>query len=87
LLLGGAAKPLIEFMTPLEIQTYIPPADLELVGDCHIVRGQIFVIAGPPGVGKSRATVALAQAGATGETWFGLKVRKVAMAVRFYAEK
>jgi hypothetical protein len=34
----------------------------------------IFVIAGPPGVGKSRATVALAQAGASGENWFGLQV-------------
>jgi hypothetical protein len=37
-------------------------------------RGSVFVIGGAPGIGKSRATVALAEAGATGLEWFGLKV-------------
>jgi len=72
---GTPRKPLIEFMSPREIQAYVPPKDLVLVGDCHVTRGQVFLIAGPPGVGKSRATVALAQAGATGESWFALPVR------------
>ena len=45
-----------------------------LVGQNHIVRGNVFVLGGPPGVGKSRATVALGEAGATGLDWFGLPV-------------
>ena len=45
-----------------------------LVGDQHITRGSIFIIGGAPGVGKSRAAVALAEAGATSHDWFGLKV-------------
>ena len=45
-----------------------------LVGDEHITRGSIFIIGGAPGVGKSRAAVALAEAGATSHDWFGLKV-------------
>jgi hypothetical protein len=66
---------LIEFKTPSEIQSYVPPPGLVLVGDCHITRGLVFIIAGPPGVGKSRASVALAQAGAKGVgEWFGLRV-------------
>lgn len=51
---------------------YEPPQNLVLVGDHHIVRGDVFVIAGPPGVGKSRATLAFAQAGAIKAAWFGL---------------
>ena len=47
-----------------------------LVGDCHIVRGSISVIGGAPGVGKSRASVALAVAGASGLPWFGLPVHR-----------
>jgi hypothetical protein len=69
-------EPLVEFMTPSQIQSYIPPEGLVLAGDCHIMRGSVCVIAGPPGVGKSRATVALGLAGATGEKWFGLPVRR-----------
>ena len=34
------------------------------------------MIAGPPGVGKSRGSVALAVAGATGNDWFGLPVHR-----------
>jgi hypothetical protein len=44
------------------------------VGDNHITRGSVFVIGGAPVVGKSRASVALAEAGATGYDWFGHKV-------------
>jgi len=68
--------PLIEFMTPLQIKNFVLPPGMMLVGDCHIVRGTVFVIGGPPGVGKSRASVALAEAGATQNAWFGLTIHR-----------
>jgi len=64
----------LEFLRPSELRDYSPPDGIVLVGDCHIVRGNPFVIGGPPGVGKSRAAVALAVAGATGADWFKLPV-------------
>jgi len=72
-----AAPPLlIEFKTPSQLKSFIPPPGIVLAGDCHIVRGSVFVIGGAPGVGKSRASVALAEAGATGHEWFGLTVHR-----------
>jgi hypothetical protein len=62
----------VEFLSPAQLNAYQPPPDLVLGGDNHLVRGSVFVLGGPPGVGKSRATVALAQAGATRSDWFGL---------------
>jgi hypothetical protein len=50
----------IVFLTPDEICAYQVPPDYVLVGDCHLVRGGITLIGGPPGVGKSGALVALA---------------------------
>lgn len=67
-------KPMLEFLSPKEMQAYRPPEGAVLVGANHIVRGAVFVIGGAPGVGKSRASVALAVAGATGQSWFGLSV-------------
>jgi hypothetical protein len=67
-------RPLIEFKSPSQLKNFVPPPGIVLVGDCHIVRGSVFVIGGAPGVGKSRASVALAEAGATGNDWFGLTV-------------
>jgi hypothetical protein len=67
---------LIEFKTPSQLKNFIPPPGIVLVGDCHIVRGLVFVIGGAPGVGKSRAAVALAEAGATGKEWLGLTVHR-----------
>jgi hypothetical protein len=69
-------KSLIEFRSPLALKNFTPPPGLVLVGDCHIVRGSVFVIGGAPGVGKSRAAVALAVAGATRSDWFGLTVHR-----------
>ena len=69
-------RPLIEFRKPSQLKAFVPPAGSVLVGDCHIVRGSVFVIGGAPGVGKSRAGVALAEAGATGFEWFGLTVHR-----------
>jgi hypothetical protein len=74
-----AASPperLIEFRSPLQLKNFAPPPGQVLIGDCHIVRGSVFVIGGAPGVGKSRASVALAQSGATGNDWFGLPVHR-----------
>jgi hypothetical protein len=70
------SNPLIEFRSPLQLKNFTPPPGLVLVGDCHIVRGAVFVIGGAPGVGKSRASVTLAVAGAIGSDWFGLKVHR-----------
>ena len=70
-----APRPLIEFKKPSELKNFIPPPGIILIGDCHIVRGSVFVIGGAPGVGKSRASVALAEAGATAQDWFGLTVQ------------
>jgi len=67
---------LIEFKTPTELKNFVPRAEMVLVGDCHIVSGSTFVIGGPPGVGKSRSSVALAVAGATASEWFGLAVHR-----------
>ena len=64
----------IEFLSPSEIVSYQAPPGIVLVGDQHITRGSIFIVGGAPGVGKSRAAVALAEAGATCHDWFGLKV-------------
>jgi hypothetical protein len=76
--LGGSEptekRVFLEFLSPSELLDYQPPAGIVLVGDNHITRGSVFVIGGAPGVGKSRASVALAEAGATGLEWFGLKV-------------
>jgi len=71
-----AGQQLIEFRTPSQLKNFIPTSEIVLVGDCHIVRGSMFVIAGPPGVGKSRGAVALGEAGATGDEWFGLPVHR-----------
>jgi hypothetical protein len=64
----------IECHPPSYFLNYVPPPDLVLCGKNHIVRGGAFVIGGPPGVGKSRASIALAVAGARRVPWFGLEV-------------
>jgi hypothetical protein len=69
-------RPLIEFKTPSQLKNFIPPPGMVLVGNCHIVRGLVFVIGGAPGVGKSFAAVDLAVAGATAREWFGLTVHR-----------
>jgi hypothetical protein len=69
-------RPLIEFRSPLQLKNFVPPPGLVLAGDFHIVKGNVFVIGGAPGVGKSRSAVALAVAGATCSDWFGLKVHR-----------
>jgi hypothetical protein len=70
------AKPMIEFFTPSQLSAFTPPEGFKLVGDFHIQRAAPFVIGGAPGIGKSRAAVALAIAGATVADWFGLTVHR-----------
>jgi AAA domain-containing protein len=69
-------RPLIEFRSPLQLKNFTPPPGHELVGDFHIVKGNVFVMGGAPGVGKSRGADSLAVAGATGHDWFGLSVHR-----------
>lgn len=69
-----SSRDYLRFYSPGECRNYSPPQGHMLVGDCHIVRGAVCVIAGAPGLGKSRAATALAVAGATGEPWFNLPV-------------
>jgi hypothetical protein len=67
--------PRIRFFAPSELRDYQPDSDIVLVGNCHVMRGEVFIIGGEPGVGKSRAATSLAVAGATpGASWFGLRV-------------
>jgi hypothetical protein len=67
-------QPRIQFFSPSQLQAYQPDKDIVLVGNSHVLRGDIFVIGGEPGVGKSRASTSLAIAGATGRPWFGLDI-------------
>lgn len=68
------SRPVLEFFSPLQIQSYAPPEGTILVGDCHVVRGSVFVIGGAAGVGKSRSVTYLAVAGAQQSRWFDLEV-------------
>lgn len=60
-----------ELLTPAECRDFVIPRDHILCGDFHFTRGDITVLAGVPGCGKSRLAVALAVAGATGADWMG----------------
>lgn len=71
-----ARPPRIRFFQPSELRAYRPDHATALVGDSHIMRGEVFVIGGEPGVGKSRSATALAVAGATAHDWFGLTVHR-----------
>lgn len=65
----------LEFYSPSQLREFQEPEGHNLVGDYHIQRGAIAVLAGAPGVGKSRAALWLAIQGAYGEgSWFGLPV-------------
>ena len=78
--IAGPVKPeprvMVQFLRPTDMKNAPLPEGLNLVGEYHILRGATFVIGGAPGVGKSRAAVALACAGATGKDWFGMKTHR-----------
>jgi energy-coupling factor transporter ATP-binding protein EcfA2 len=75
-IIAPAKNIMLEFLTPSQLAAFIPPEGFNLVGNYHIQKGAVFVIGGAPGVGKSRAAVALAVSSATGRDWFGLKVHR-----------
>jgi predicted ATP-dependent serine protease len=55
-----AEEPLIRFFTPSELCAYMPEANTVLVGDSHISKGEVMVLGGEPGIGKSTAATELA---------------------------
>lgn len=59
---------------PSDFINFSPPEDFVLMGDCHLVRGGVTVLGGWPGVGKSRAAMALAFSGATRTSWLGHQI-------------
>jgi hypothetical protein len=73
---GQTPEPLIVFKIPGEIMSAKLDPDALLVGDNHITKGEIFLVAGAPAVGKSRSTIALAESGAFGYNWFDLPVHR-----------
>jgi DnaB helicase-like protein/AAA domain-containing protein len=72
----AAREPRIQFFKPSELRDFKPDSGIVLIGDCHIMRGEVFVLGGEPGVGKSLAATQLAVSGATGRDWFGLPVHR-----------
>jgi hypothetical protein len=64
----------LDLWKPSDFAAFEPSADFMLMGDCHLTRGGITVLGGWPGVGKSRAALGLAIAGATGRDWLGHKI-------------
>jgi hypothetical protein len=72
-------RPLITFYSPKQLFDYVPPDNIQLIGDYHLVQdtGFVVVIGGPAGVGKSLTANYLALSGAQGDgEWFGLKVHR-----------
>jgi len=71
-----AAFPLITFHGPAYYLNFQVPADALLIGDYHLTRGDLTVIGGVPGCGKSRLLMSLAIAGkqGPGSTWMGMPV-------------
>jgi len=66
-------EPRIRFFKPSELRAYEADNGAVLFGENHICRGEVFVIGGEPGVGKSTAATELAICGAQGRDWLGLK--------------
>jgi AAA domain/DnaB-like helicase N terminal domain len=69
-------EPRIRFSSPRSLRDFVPDKDIVLIGDCHIMRGEVFVIGGEPGVGKSLGATQLAVSGATQRDWFGHTVHR-----------
>jgi hypothetical protein len=69
-------EPRIRFFAPSQLRDFQPDNDVVLIGNCHVMRGEIFVIGGEPGVGKSLAATQLGRSGAIRCDWFGLPVHR-----------
>jgi len=68
---GEKKRVLLPVWKPSDFGNFEPAADFVLMGECHLTRGNLTVLGGWPGVGKSRAALALAIAGARGADWLG----------------
>jgi hypothetical protein len=66
----------LNFHEPEFLRNFKIPDGVCLIGDYHFLRGDFIVLAGPPGVGKSRAAVAAAVCGASQSPWFGYTVHQ-----------
>jgi CheY-like chemotaxis protein len=74
---GETARPMIEVVTCNQIRAYIPNPSLFLVGADMISKGELTVIGGSPGLGKSRLGNTLAFAGARGGgEWMGYEIKR-----------
>jgi hypothetical protein len=70
-------RPLIEIVTVAEAKAYVPEPRTFLVGEDIISLGELTVIGGLPGLGKSRLSTTLAFAGAAGcGHWMGYPIRR-----------
>ena len=74
--IGSTAQPLVEFVSPSAARAYVADPRTYLLGDGLICRGELTVIAGWPGLGKSRLATTLAVAGARGAGWMGYPMRR-----------
>jgi hypothetical protein len=70
------AVQMITFRSPSDICSLKQDPENRLVGDAHIERGEVIVIGGEPGAGKSTLALDLAFSGATGRPWLGLPVHR-----------
>lgn len=73
---GESAKPLTVW-TPDQLLAWTPPKDDVILGEAdrgYIVREELTVIIGPPGVGKSRLLMWCAICGITGRQFAGLGI-------------
>lgn len=83
---ASTGRPLLRVYSPSECVAYSPPAEMRLIGDFALTRGSLALLAGQPGIGKSRGATAAAVAGATGQPWFGLPVHQQFKTVIIQAE-
>lgn len=74
--IGTASAPLVEFVSPSTARAYVADPRTYLLGEGLISRGELTVIAGWPGLGKSRLATTLAVAGARGAGWMGYPMRR-----------
>ena len=72
---AASLPPPLTFYTPITLQEMEIPEGWNMAGDWHFQRGGFAILAGSPGVGKSRAAMALALQMARGDgEWLGLKI-------------
>ena len=72
-----AAKPCFRIWTLGQLSKMEEPEGWNLVGDYHITRGAVTVLAGSPGIGKSFASLMLGIQGAIGGgDWLGYSINR-----------